>query len=694
MSMPDRTTRIIPPLAVVALLILAWFPAGLVGNIAAYTTLMFLPGLGLYLLVERRPSVMEALVSMFALSPVITCGLTVIFMVAGMSADTAVRWNFATAGIVGLAGVISFSAASDRTIRGGLAGRQWAALGLVIAATLILVGYLPATSEWWRVRSDAWFHGAVVAQVSDFGLPPDDPYFAGFALQYMWFYHVLVLLLSKAAGFDPFRVMTFLNLQSLCGVFLATMLFAGVFVRSFARRLASCVTVAFGINGLFWLFLPVKIVRVFVGEVRGVEELARTFSLSPLDIQTSLRFFWIYHNQDFLLDKFMVATAFSIALCCMAVFWYAVAEYLRSRRWFPLLATTIALIGMLGFHTLFGMINSVTIFCGLVLLFFLRRWVSDYRIRPSLELAAACAVAVAVIAPYLYAITHQKQTGYAFQLAVTLPGVVGIVISCASGAVLAVFQRQFFRSREMPYRYVQFALLTTTIFCALMVLPQRGAADKIGTFVFYPLAVIGGWSIIDLVERQRTLARKVAVASAIAVLIFIPVNAITFAAYYNTPTPATYTEAEVTVAEWVRENTPREAVFIDRDEEVFLLVAGPRRYYCGRWAYAFQWGYDKLIMAGRMHVRDALYRDDELDVTTLRLLGEAPWELYVIDRGDWRSGATRRELDPSLFERVFSAGRLDVYRVDTAACAAAARELRRAGMPEIPAEEMIRESGL
>jgi hypothetical protein len=692
--MPDRTDRIFAPLALIALLILAWFPAGLSGSIAAYAVLMFLPGLGLYLLVERRPSALEGSVSALALSPVITCGLAIIFMVFGMSADSAVRWNLAAAGILGLAGVIKFNAAPDRTIRRELTSRQWAVLGFVVVATLVLVGYQPATSEWWRVRSDAWFHAAVVAQVSDFGLPPDDPYFAGFALQYMWFYHVLVLVLSKAAALDPFRVMTFLNLQSLCGLLLATILFSGVFVRSFAKRVASCVTVAFGMNGLFWLFLPIKIVRVFVGQVRGTEELARTFSLSPFEMQTAMKFLWIYHNQDLLLDKFMVATAFSTALCCMAVFWFAVAEFLRSRRWFPLIATAIALTGMVGFHTLFGMINSITIFGGLVLLFLFRRWVSDYRLRPALELAAACAVAIAVIAPYLYAITHEKQAGHAFQLAVTLPGFGGIVISCAAAAFLAIFQRRFFRSREMPHRYVQYALLTTTIFCALMVLPQGGAADKIATFVFYPLAVIGGWSIVDLIDRQKTRARKAAVATAIAVLIFIPVNAIWLAAYYNTPTTATYTSDEVSVAAWVRENTPREAVFIDRDEEVFLLVAGPRRYYCGRWAYAYQWAYDKLEMSGRMHVRDALYRDDELDVTALRILGEAPWELYVIDRGDWKSGLTRLDLDPSLFQRVFSAGRIAVYRVDTAACAAAADKLRRAGVPEVPAEELIRESGL
>ena len=47
------------------------------------------------------------------------------------------------------------------------------------------VGDQAVAKHGMRYRSDAWFHAAVIAQIGDYGIPPEDPYFAGLALQWM-----------------------------------------------------------------------------------------------------------------------------------------------------------------------------------------------------------------------------------------------------------------------------------------------------------------------------------------------------------------------------------------------------------------------------------------------------------------------------------------------------------------------------
>jgi hypothetical protein len=680
--------------ALAATIILALIPAGFPGRIAAWAATMLLPGAALYWLTGRRTSALESLTGAFVLSPVITCVLCVLFMWAGISVETGVRGIITLAGIAGIAGIVVADRGRREPGTDQLSRRQWVAAGALILATLVLVGYLPQTSEWWRFRSDAWFHGAVVEQIAGFGLPPTDPFFAGYELQYMWFYHVTVLALSRAASLDPFRVMSFINLQCLAGMFLATLLFAGIFVRSFGRRIGSCILVAFGMNGLVWLFLPLKAIRALTGEVTGAEELGRTFSLSPFDLYTAKTFLTVYYNQEFFLDKFVVMTALGLAFSCMAMFWWACAEYLKSRRPYALIAASLCLVGMLGFHTLFGFVMTAAAGGGLVLsLIFRRRGVDGYRLRTAVELAIVLAASAAATAPYLYSITRLKEKEYVFPFGFSFEKAAGILITCAAVIVLAAFQRWFFAARDAAARFVQFGLAATVLFCALIVLPDSNTYDKLPLFVFYPLAVIGGWTLSDMVTRRRSAAARAAAALALSVMFLVPVNAISFAAYFNTHDEPKYTGSEVSAAEWIRDNTARDAVFIDDNEKVFLLLAGPRQYYCGKIAYARQWGYTRLEMAERFHARDTLLGGGDLDLTTLRLMSEAPWALYVIVRGEERA-APAVSRHPELFRRVYSGGDIALYEVIRGACGRAAGSLKDTGGEETPPQQLLQDSGL
>ncbi len=83
---------------------------------------------------------------------------------------------------------------------------------------LLLVGLLslvvlvpPLVNPYLAVRSDAWFHAAVEAQVRNLPLPPQDPYYAGLRLQYFWFFHLVLAGYDSVAHVGPFVAMWLFN---------------------------------------------------------------------------------------------------------------------------------------------------------------------------------------------------------------------------------------------------------------------------------------------------------------------------------------------------------------------------------------------------------------------------------------------------------------------------------------------------
>ena len=227
----------------------------------------------------------------------------------------------------------------------------------VAAFFCAVAGYLPLSSEWWRMRSDAWFHAAVVAEINAFGLPPQDPNFVGMPLQYMWFYHVLVSLLSETTSLDPFMVMPVINIQMLAAFVLATFLFSLRLTGSKKRygyALSSVLVAVLGMNALFWVFLPIKLIRAFIGENTGLQVAVDILSLTPFNLHTVRKFLYIYYNQVFFLDKYIVSTAFSLGIAYMAGFWYAVTDYLGHEKPHALWLVLVATVGMLAFHPAVG----------------------------------------------------------------------------------------------------------------------------------------------------------------------------------------------------------------------------------------------------------------------------------------------------------------------------------------------------
>ena len=561
-------------------------------------------------------------------------------------------------------------------------------LGAMVAVVVVLTAFLPMTREWWRIRSDAWFHAAVVAQIGDFGIPPEDPYFAGISLQYMWFYHVLVLSLSRTLEIDPFRVMALINIQAVAGLGVGAWMLAGVFRRTFAHRLSATLMLLFGFNGAFFVFLPVKAIRALTGEVRGWEEIRRTYSLTPFDYDRVCDFMNVYYNQEFFLDKYMVATAFGLALTFLVAGWYATAEYLRTRHISALILLGGVLVGMLGFHSLVGFVMLVAIFGGVCLAWFARDRGAAFPMRHVLILLGVSLAAFLSTTPYLHEVMHLKEKEQVFPLSLSFHKTVGILISCALALTLWLIRRPLLRDTSLHARAFLFGVLSVAAFCLVIRLPCPNTYDKLGYLIFMPLSILGGIALAELwLERPR--ARR---ALAIAMIVcMLPGILLGFAGAFATPDREEVTPAEARLSTWLRENTPRDALLIDDGDRVPFLVTVPRRYVFGLWAYAEMWGYPRLEMSRRVHMRRALYAPRELDATALDELGRVDEPLFAIVRPEHRAAGAAVITRPDLFQIVHEdADGYGVVRVDTAAC----RALAAGRSDHILPEELIRESGL
>ncbi|HXV12907.1 MAG TPA: hypothetical protein VEC56_01745, partial [Candidatus Krumholzibacteria bacterium] len=519
-------------------------------QVLTWIHLMLVPGMALYLLVERgRPHAVDALQAALVLSPVTLVGVGLLGLVTHTATLSIAAWVAVTA-LAALASCVRRAGPVITPPR-----RELSLFLVLLGATVVLVAILPLTREWWRIRSDAWFHAAVVLQMRDFGVPPQDPYFAGIKLQYMWAYHAVVLYLGDLLRVDYFRVMAFVNWHALTLLAVAAYRLATIFRTGTAPRIAAVATVLFAFNGAFWLFLPIKAAKAFIGDVRGFDEIARMFALTPLDLTSAYAFLDIYRNPEFFLDKFMVATAFSMALSFMLAALSSACAFLSASRPASLIVLSASTAGALLFHMYVGLIALAAIMGAAAAILLFRSAIRGYTLRSALYPALCAAASAAVTAPFFYIVTRDRVgNGPAALLNISLDRALSIAIPCALVLVLAWREGRIRNDRSPPARFLVFSALATLIACLVVSLPGANDLDKPAFPVFLTVAVVAGFAIADHCESRRGPWRRAAPVLWVA-LFAVPCNAVAFAGCFATPDRIEVTSEEHALGRWVRQAT-------------------------------------------------------------------------------------------------------------------------------------------
>lgn len=635
-------------------------PAPLAGA-AGYVCLAILPGLPLLALTWRSRPRLESQTAALFLGPLLSGILVTLIVIAGEPIPAATRaacvaFAACSAAVTAAAGWRPGAIGPEEARGGSGTGAIWA----IAVAAVALLAVFPFLGEAYRMRSDAWFHTAVVREIEAFGLPPDDPYFSGMRLQYMWLYHVYVAALSGATGAEPSWAMAFVNLQALACLVLAAGAIPLALERTRPGAALSSAFMLLGMNCLFWAFLPLKLARAAFGQVRGWDELSRQLSLFPLNTERARAFVSIWKSQPFLLDKFIIATAFSLGICLSVSFFLLVYRYISSGRSSNAALASCAMAGAVLFHTPAAVAACAAAGAALAAVLLVSK-----PLRRRAALMLMCMAIVSVLAlPYLYAVSGAKEAEQLIPIGVSLRKTAAVLISCAGALALGGYWVARFLSDRRAPQFFYGVLAAASLAVALgIVLPGPNSFDKPPYFAFLPLAPLAGWSISAIYRKGRSRVSRALIAALLALAI-VPDTALLYAAYVADSGPQTAPKEDAKMNAWIREHTPRDAVFLENGDRVGMVVLGPRRLIWGNDSYAFQWGYDRAEMQRRMSLRDRVFSGRAISQTDADELAGFGDHVYVVVRSeDFPDARADVFADSPYLSLRYSDAHASVYRV-------------------------------
>jgi len=492
---------------------------GILGLLA----LGFFPGAAIVSWVNPRVGPAARTGLALALSPAIAGSLTALLVGAGT------QWSAAYWTLLGISLAVTAAAwaRSRGAVLGGGEPAEATRTALIAAGLAILVtAPFPIFSEWWRVSSDAWAHAPIVRAFLDEGLPPYDPWYAGFRLGYAWIYHASIAAGSSATGLDPFSCMAVLAVLSFVSVVLSLVpLLQRMHDRHPGWALAF---VVLGFNCLFTLFIPLIAAKALLGQSRGTEELARAFDLLPFNYDTSTVFVRAHGGQSWFLDKFLVATPLSLALAAFIAwagcFWRHLQGSLRTPRtatWRDLcLAAHLTLCAAV-LHPVVGLTLLVTtLFLGALVLL---RFLHGPSVRGSMwSWVIAVVLGFLPAAPFVVGLMGGSGDHSRFPLDLSPQKLWGLFGCLLPGLLVAVWAGPRFGKKETSARIWLWWVAGCALVALFVRLPGPSSyftVDKLSYLVWIPLALaVSGW-VGDWFGARSTAAKI-----ALALLLFAPVS--------------------------------------------------------------------------------------------------------------------------------------------------------------------------
>jgi hypothetical protein len=642
---------------------------GLAGELGAYLWLGALPGLGVTALAGGGLSSAARWTAGLAISPLLSATLGALLASRGVPLATGALWIGglgATAAILGgfrarPPGVPATRAPGSPTSR---AFRWWP---LVAAALMALPCVL---NPWIRVRSDTWIHGALVFEILDHGIPPQDPRFAGLALNYVWIFNFFIAQLAALGGGNPFTFMVVFNVVN-AALFLRVVWHMAVTVWGDSRPADGALALAaLGFNAGAWLLWPLRLIRALTGHERGWAEIQRqiaTHYVGTVDVLFSLSAPFALMSSP--LDKFLLGNALSYAWVLFALFLWALARWAEERSAGALAWAAAAAAGMLFVHGVVGLSVLPVALGALALAALLSRrlaWLPAPG--PLVACAAAIALGMALAAPYTWAIArawarpgtgvHHSYFGFGWVMPWTLLTSCGVALGLALKPAADAF-----RARRPGAALLALFAVAMIAFALVVRLPSRNE-NKFPFQCFLPIAVLGGAAFLP--AARNLLARRGAVlGGAILGALFVVPTALTLCSYITDPggreSPWLHpAPAEVALDAWVRATTPLETAIVDDGFRVQMAVQARRRLYLGDASGPELAGFPRDEVIERHAVVADLYgpgADLDRDAAALGRLG---FPVYVLYRPGAPQPAAAR---PDLFEPAYDREGYVVYRV-------------------------------
>ncbi len=538
------------------------------------------PGLAVSLWAERRFGLWGTWILPLVLSPILVATAALIMAWFGLPIADCAGWI-----VLGSLLVIAAAPIPQREIEAWEHSLEVPDLPLartdrqqvVLLATFVLALLaLPLLArEWLPLSGDAALHQAAAWEVMTGGLPPLDPMLAGFPLRHFWAYHVYLAVLIDATGLPPATLMLSGSLiAAFVLVYLGYRLLSQLGL-SHARCLWGAGFLFFGLNGFFWLAIPL------LGPVfsSGVILDARPDTGTPVGFPTGGAFF---------LETFLAGGPVTLALVYTVLFAMAAVATLGERRWPWLLFGGLGALGLLAFHAGLALIvfTATAITAVLVVI---SAGLAPWR-RPGRDVLAVVplmVLALCVAYPYLRTVL----SGGAFaplEALNTDPRRLGHVLILWSPSLVlgTVSWFGFFGAAELRRQAWALWSAVLMLVCLVLVFPPPRPSLAPALLAHIPLALTAGASIPVLWRRWGPVRRTL--LGVVVVLVLVPRTVMGVWSYLQVEDPRDTSMEAVHATAWIREHTPPDAVLLDPLPD--LALTSGRHHLYGMTHHVVQFG--------------------------------------------------------------------------------------------------------
>jgi hypothetical protein len=669
-------------LAVILLSALSLFvaPPQPLSFIFAFIQMFFLPGAAFSLFfLSGKVSRTDQVAFSLLLSPVIMTMLTVGIELFTKDVDSSVSITLAASYLLFIAALLAgrhrvrHESVDDipRTI-------LFVCLGY---AGLILVSYL--VNSFLLIRSDAWYHAAVVREVMERGIPPREPLLADFPIKYMWFYHLFIAVWIKRSGLHLFQAMASFNIFNAFIFPYLAVRYASYFTdKKYVMVLAAVFAIA-GLDAAMWIFWPVNLLRAFMGNVTGMAEVKRIIGATTIDGTGVLRFLtpqgrWQVNWND----KFLTITALNYSFNLFLGFLFLVCResFLTKARARSVVTLFLIVMGTVLFHIVTGLVLLSTLAGSLILLYLGARYI--YRDeKPMLKYCVLLfTVILVMILAVPYFLTLVSRGG-----SVSAGGEGGIfhdrfhvggrsILTILLPLLVLFFPareafRRLFRAADHMSRTVVAWIICVLIFCVFINIGIVGEKK----FLYYLFIIIGTPIFVQIIEKVGSYAgiRKALLIAALLVLFLVP-PVLTFRGFIIAKPDDelwekrySITSGDMAFFNWIEDNTPADAVFVeDNNYHLEPVYAGRRNFYSS-YNIVRSLKYDPGKKELYKKIQSSLYGEGVIPDDLIADIAGLGFNLYIVVwREDYDSSPwlRKRFSDSSeLFKRVYGSDEVSVF---------------------------------
>ena len=585
------------------------------------TVASLVPGLAVMAWTRPHADRAETLGTALALSPILGGVSVTVLRMTGVPWDIALLLVVLGAGLFGWLGW---------RLNGRFLEREPGAPAAWIAASVgvILLGAMYAGSEWWRLYSDAWTHEPIIRTLRAHGVPPLDPWYAGFRLQYAWLYHAWIAALTESIHVGPFAAMAFVAVAAYASVALLT----GGLAMRLHRRSAGWTTalVLLGMNGAFVLTLPVILLQALIGATAGPEALRSVFGGVVHDADRAAALLRWFGAQTWFGNKFAGATPFALGLAALMAWLACLSRVIhvaaRDRRELVLLGICALVAGMT--HP--------------VLLLDLAATIALWGLLTVLGLAGSRAIALRIVAPaafatalglapagwYFATLLAPSASHLALPFDASWPKLLGLGLCTLPALVFLPAAARALAAHGVAAKLWLAYVLSALGFALALRLPGDWpffTVDKTSYLLWIPAALTSGAAFADFLRRRPPAFRAL-----IALLMLAPPTLLVLGSRALDPRSGWRQPWNDPALVRLRASLPGNALLVvppgDIDTPVFLA----RDAYDIDKIDGVVRGYDPAEMATRHALIDTLYRRGRLEPVLAERLEATRRPVYAI----------------------------------------------------------------